>query len=79
MSHTVFPSRRCVPVKREVVQDPVVDFLHWQSFGWGIFDSHEDEARERVRWLGSRVDLSNNNHYYFRDSIANSKEIVLNT
>lgn len=58
MSHAVLPSRWCILVKREVVQDPVVDFLHWQSFGWGIFDSHEDEARERVRRLGSRMDLS---------------------
>lgn len=73
MSHTVLPSRWCVLVKWEVVQDPVVDFLNWQSFGWGIFDSHEDEARERVRWLGSRMDLSNN-HYYFRDCIAASKK-----
>lgn len=57
MAHGILPPCRSMLKIGEVIQDPRVDVLHWQSLMRRVLDGHEDEAREGVGRLAVDVFL----------------------
>ena len=50
----VLPTSRCGTEEWKVGLYPVVDFLHWQSLMWWLFNCHENETTERIWRLATQ-------------------------